>query len=381
MLKLIAAVCLGLVVACSKTPSGPQDPTCLRVESGYGPAGTVKIKVETVVSGLEVPWSLAFLPGGEILVTERAGRIRIVKGGQLGPPIAQVPVARSGEGGLLGAALHPEFPKTRFVYLYFTTDKDGRAANRVERWKLSEDLASATRERLILDGIPAANYHDGGRLRFGPDGKLYVGTGDARDPKLSRDNKTMAGKILRLELDGGIPSDNPFGNSPVFVSGIRNTQGFDWLDAKTLVVTDHGPSGELGRKGNDEVSIARAGDDLGWPTIWGCEQGSGMVSPRVSFRDAAPPGGAAIYRGSAIPEWKGSLLVATLRSEHLQRIVLSPDGKRAVSQERYLFGDQGFGRLRDVVMGPDGHLYVTTSNCDGRGDCPASRDRILRISR
>src|SRR5690606_15095163 len=106
--------------------------------------------------------------------TERAGRIRIVKGGQLGPPIAQVPVARSGEGGLLGAALHPEFPKTRFVYLYFTTDKDGRAANRVERWKLSEDLASATRERLILDGIPAANYHDGGRLRFGPDGKLYV---------------------------------------------------------------------------------------------------------------------------------------------------------------------------------------------------------------
>jgi glucose/arabinose dehydrogenase len=351
----------------------------VRVQEGHGPSGTVPIVVDTVVTGLEVPWGIAFLPSGEWLVTERPGRIRIVRGGQLSPPIAEVPIARGGEGGLLGVALDPNFSESRFFYVYFTAEKNGRGVNRVERWRLAPDLVRATRDRTILDDIPAANYHDGGRLRFGPDGKLYVGTGDARDPNLSQAKSSIAGKILRLEPDGTIPRDNPFGNTAVFVLGIRNTQGFDWLDDGTLVVTDHGPSGELGRKGNDEVSLAPAGSNLGWPTIWGCERRDGLVSPRISWKEAAPPGGAAIYRGHAIPEWKGSLIVGTLRSEHLLRIALTPDGKTALRHERYLSGK--YGRLREVVMGPDGHLYVTTSNCDGRGDCPAEKDRILRIRR
>jgi aldose sugar dehydrogenase len=353
----------------------------VRVESGQGPAGSTPIQVDTVVTGLEVPWSVSFLPGGDWLVTERPGRIRIVRDGKLLPTIAQVPVAREGEGGLLGAALHPSFADNRLFYIYFTAQNGGRELNRVERWKLSPDASRAEREQLILDGIPAAKYHDGGRLRFGPDGKLYIGTGDAREPQLSQKLSSLAGKLLRLEPDGAIPGDNPFPGSPVFALGIRNTQGFDWLDQRTLAVVDHGPSGELGRQGNDELSIVTAGANLGWPTIWGCQSGSRMSSPVLSFADATPPGGAAIYRGSAIAEWKGDLLIGTLGSEHLHRVVLGADGRTVARHERYLFGDQGYGRLREVVMGPDGHLYVSTSNCDGRGDCPADKDRILRIRR
>jgi aldose sugar dehydrogenase len=366
-----------LALACTRNPGGPKDPSCGRVESGHGPEGSVPIVVDTVVTGLEVPWSLAFLPNGDWLVTERPGRIRIVREGKLLPAIAEVPVARQGEGGLLGAALHPEFAQNRLFYLYFTAEKAGREVNRIERWRLSDDGARAQRERTIIDDIPAARYHDGGRLRFGPDGKLYAGTGDASEPKLSQSKQSLAGKILRLEPDGSIPPDNPIAGSPIYLLGIRNTQGFDWLDDKTLVVTDHGPSGELGRRGNDEVSVVGAGANLGWPTIWGCETKEGLASPALSFKEATPPGGAAIYRGSAIPEWKGSLLVGTLRSEHLQRIAFA-DNRSVTRQERYL---TGYGRLREVVMGPDGHLYVTTSNCDGRGECPADQDRILRVRR
>jgi aldose sugar dehydrogenase len=372
---LICALCL--FAACTRNPGGPKDPHCVRVDSGHGPAGSTPIQVDTVVTGLEVPWSILFLPSGEWLVTERPGRIRIVRDGKLLPAIAEVPVAREGEGGLLGAALHPSFADNRLFYIYFTTEQ----GNRVERWRLSPDASRAERERLILDGIPAAKYHDGGRLRVGPDGKLYVGTGDAREPELSQKLSSLAGKILRLEPDGTIPADNPFPGSPVFVLGIRNTQGFDWLDPSTLVVVDHGPSGELGRKGNDELSIATAGANLGWPTIWGCQSGAGLTSPSLSWADATPPGGAAIYRGSAISEWNGNLLIGTLGSRHLHRVVFGEGGREVVRHERYLFGGAGYGRLREVVMGPDGHLYVTTSNCDGRGDCPADKDRILRVRR
>ena len=381
----LTAAFLGVFTAatgCSRNPGEPRDPSCTRLEAGYGPAGTVPVRAETVVSGLDVPWSVAFLPNGDWLVTERAGAIRIVRAGRLLPAIARVPVAASGEGGLLGAVLHPQFAENSLFYIYFTADQDGLERNRLERWRLADDGSRAARERVILDNIPAETRHDGGRLRFGPDGKLYVGTGDAGDENLSQSKSSLAGKILRLEPDGSIPADNPFGNSFVFALGIRNTQGFDWLDERTLVVTDHGPSSPLfGRKGHDEVNVVTAGDNLGWPTIFGCETASGLTTPRLTWKQAVPPGGAAIYRGSAIPEWTGSLLIGTLESKHLHRVVLTDDRKKIAHHEVYFRGDPpaGYGRLRDVIMGPDGELYVTTSNCDGRGECPRERDRILRI--
>jgi glucose/arabinose dehydrogenase len=211
---------------------------------------------------------------------------------------------------------------------------------------------------------------------------LYVGTGDASVPDLSQDPNSLGGKILRLTSDGDIPDDNPFGENPVFITGLRNTQGFDWVNDTTLWVTDHGPSGELGRRGQDKVSVATAGDNLGWPTLQGCDAGEGLISPALIWREAVPPGGAAIYTGNAIPEWQGDLIIGTLGSEHLHRVSFDSDAPyRVQTHEVYFGGASGLGRIREVVMSPDGELYITTSNCDGRGVCPAEGDRILRITR
>lgn len=367
-------------VATSETPPAPQE-QCTLVEDGYGPQGTEEVQAEVVASGFEVPWGIAFVGDGDMLVTERPGRIRLVRDGTVEPePVATIGAAATGEGGLLGIAAHPDFASNRYFYVYYTAEQGGAPVNRVERWRLAEDQRSASRDRVILDGIPAATYHNGGRLRFGPDGMLYVGTGDARDASLSQDRSSLAGKLLRITPDGQVPGDNPFPGSPVYLTGIRNTQGFDWPDASTLWVTDHGPSGEMGRRGHDEVSVARAGANLGWPDIYGCASAAEMVTPSLTWEEAVPPGGAAMYRGDALPAWQGSLLIGTLGSRHLHRVAFEPDG-RVGRHEVYLQGNppDGYGRLREVVMGPDGALYVTTSNCDGRGTCPADGDRILRI--
>ncbi|NUP08036.1 MAG: PQQ-dependent sugar dehydrogenase [Polyangiaceae bacterium] len=381
---VVASACGSNGGSSGGNPAPPANATssCQLVESGFGEAGTAAIRVEVVASGLEVPWGIAFLPDGDMLVTERPGRVRIVsKQGQLGAPIATPAVSKSGEAGLLGIALHPRFAENRQFYVYLTGERDGHDENRVERYVMSEDRSKATLDKVIVGGIPSAQYHDGGRLRFGPDGMLYIGTGDARSPERSQDPKDLAGKILRLTPDGEVPADNPRAGSAAFITGIRNTQGFDWLDDKTLVVSDHGPSGEYqGRTGHDEVSIAHAGDNLGWPTIYGCGESTGMVTPAISWKTANPPGGAAVYRGSAIQAWKGAVLVGGLRSEHLHMLRFGAGERPGVERhEVYLAGKAGYGRLRDVVMGPDGHLYVTTSNCDGRGDCGDEKDRILRI--
>jgi glucose/arabinose dehydrogenase len=360
---------------------GPASPTCTRVKDGFGPPGRANVRAEVVVTGLEVPWGIVFLSDHDMLVTERPGRIRLVRDFTLAPvPVATLPIVDAAEGGLLGIALHPEFAANRLFYVYLTAKTEGGPDNRVERWKLSEDHASATHDRVVFRGIPSAQYHDGGRIHFGPDGMLFVGTGDARSPDAAQDPNSPSGKLLRLTPDGAVPKDNPWPGKAAFLVGIRNTQGFDWLDPSTIVLTDHGPSGELSRKGHDEVNVVRAGENLGWPTIFSCETRPGMISPALTWERAAPPGGAALYRGTKIAEWKGSLLVGTLGSKHLHRVAFDPADPRKVAMHETYFDDQ-FGRLREVVMGPDGELYVTTSNCDGRGTCPSDKDKILRITR
>ena len=376
---LLATV--SLAPGCKDQDTAPVSRSCQRVASGEEPRGTVAFDVEVVASGLEVPWGLGFLPGGDLLVTERPGRVRRVSGGALlDTPVAAVSVTQGGEGGLLGLALHPDFATTRQLYLYLTRGSGSSRSNRVERWVLSEDGRSADFERVIFEGIPGAEVHDGGRLRIGPDRMLYVGTGDAREPSRAQEVGSPAGKLLRLTLEGEVPQDNPFPGSPAFLTGLRNTQGFDWLDAQLLYVVDHGPSGDLGRRGHDEVNLARAGDNLGWPDIYACEEREGQVSPLLTWETAHPPGGAALYTGTSIPEWRGSLLVGMLGAQQLHRVVF--DGAnpgRVAAHEVYLQGT--YGRLREVAMGPDGHLYVTTSNCDGRGRCPDEGDRVLRLVR
>ncbi|MCT7970881.1 PQQ-dependent sugar dehydrogenase [Laspinema olomoucense] len=363
-------------------PTPSREAACILVENGFGPQGQVNVRVEEVVNGLDVPWGIGFLPNGDMLVTERPGRVRLVQNGQLRPEaVANITVTARGEGGLLGIAMHPDFATNRFFYIYNTVDTtNDSSVNRVERWQLAPDGLNASRDRVILDNIPVAQYHNGGRIRFGPDGMLYIGTGDAREPDLSQDVSSLAGKILRVTPEGDVPPDNPFPGNPVYILGIRNTQGFDWVNETTLQVTDHGPSGELGRRGHDKLSVAQAGDNLGWPTLERCESQTGLVTPSLVWREALPPGGAAIYTGTAIPEWQGNLIIASLRSEHLQRVVFDPQSPQQVQQhEVYLQGE--YGRLREAIMGPDGELYITTSNCDGRGGCPPDGDKILRITR
>ena len=356
---------------------------CQLVDSDYGPAGSVDIDVEVFAEGLYVPWGIVWLPDGDLLVTERDGLLRRIgaDGGVVEAPVATVDIGSTDEGGLLGIALSPDFDASRAFFLYVTTASGG-VRNRVERWTLSSDGLSASLDRVLLDDIPAARFHNGGRLRIGPDGMLYITTGDAREPSLSRDPASPAGKVLRLTPDGDIPADNPDPTSPVWVSGLRNGQGIDWRNDGRMVLTDHGPSGDTGRFGHDEVNVAEPGDDLGWPDIYACEEGEGMRSPSMTWSDPLPPGGHAIYRGTEIPEWQGDVLIGVMGFDgpdqpHLHRVRLSDDGNVTLS-ETYLRGEQG--RLRDVVMGPDGGLYVTTSNCDGRGTC-GDGDRILRIGR
>ena len=366
--------------AASSSKAGSNSPSCLLVEEGYGPQGAVEVQAEEVVTGLEVPWGLAFLPGGGMLVTERPGRLRLVEDGQLrASPVATVDTRASGEGGLLGIALHPDFASNRLFYLYYTARQNGAAVNRVEQWRLSEDRTSAQPEQVILGGIPAATFHNGGRLHFGPDGMLYVGTGDARNPELAQDTSSLAGKLLRLTPEGEVPEDNPFPGSPVYFTGIRNTQGFDWPSGQAVWLVDHGPSGEMGRTGHDEVNVAHAGDNLGWPTIYGCQSEGSLVTPSLTWDTAVPPGGATIYTGSDIPEWKGSLIIGTLGSRHLHRVAFGGEGGGIQRHSVNLRGDRG--RLRTVRMSPAGGLLVMTSNCDGRGNCPPDGDKILRITR
>ncbi|MFW6296617.1 MAG: PQQ-dependent sugar dehydrogenase [Halothece sp.] len=361
------------------------DRTCVYVEEGFGSPGTVEVRAEEVVSGLDVPWGILFLSADEMLVTERSGDIRLVRNGQLQPsPVATIDIVDQGEGGLLDIEAHPDFNRNRLFYIYVTTRNNGQLTNRVERWQLSESGESAERDRIILDNIPVAQFHNGGRLRFGPDQMLYIGTGDARNPDLSQDVNSLAGKILRVTPEGEVPADNPFPNNPVFLTGIRNTQGFDWYDQSTLWVTDHGPSGELGRRGHDKVSVVNPGDNLGWPALHGCEDQAGMIPPSITWRNALPPGGAAVYTGNSIPEWNGSLMIGVLGGRHLHRITFDPNNPTRVdSHEVYLQGNppDGLGRVREVIMGPDNELYVTTSNCDGRGTCPPDGDKIFRITR
>ena len=371
--------CVALLASCTSLPrcsqAQGQAPTCVLVsDDRWGPDGTVPIRAEVIASGLEVPWSFAFLPGGDVLVSERVGRVRLLRQGQLAPaPVLTIKTAEVAEGGLLGLAISPRDPTLLFLYATVPGPE-----NQLQRWKLAADHQSATLDKVLVSGIAAAPYHDGGRIRFGPDGMLYVGTGDARDPDRAQDPASPNGKLLRYTPDGAVPADNPLPGNPLWLLGVRNPQGFDWLPDGTLLLSDHGPSGELARRGHDELTFAHKGDNLGWPTVYGCQAHQGFTAPAISFENALPPGGLALYTGNAIPEWTGSVLVASLGATHLHRFVLGAGGAIA-AHEVYL--REQFGRLRELSMTPSGELWVTTSNCDGRGTCGPAKDQILRVVR
>ena len=374
---IFTGLCLvaNLAIACSQSPPGRG---LGEVESTA--ESQVSFRVETVVGHLEVPWSIVWAPDGRMLFTERVGRVRVYQNGRLQPePLFIVPdVEPTGESGLMSIALHPQFAGNRLLYLSYAYKGDGQRVRVVRYRETSGGLSERT---IIIDNIPAAQFHAGCRLRFGPDGKLYITTGDATQSELAQRLDSLAGKTLRLNDDGTAPPDNPFvgqtnTRSEIWSYGHRNSQGLDWQPVTNVMFqTEHGPSGSDGPGGGDEVNIVEKGKNYGWPVIHHRETHPGMEAPLLEYTPACAPASAMFYRGAVFPQFRGNFFFGCLRGTRIIRVVL--DGRRVISQEDLLAGK--YGRIRDIAEGPDGYLYFSTSNRDGRGSPTTDDDRIIRL--
>ena len=333
--------------------------------------------VEIFAQGLDTPWAIDFAPDGRAFLTERLGVIRVIKDGKLQTdPWIKMDSNEIGEGGLLGLALDPGFAQNRFMYVAYTySAQNGRVQNRLAR--LRDENGRGVLDKILIDGAAGNSNHDGGRVKFGPDGKLYWTLGDAGNTALAQDLGSLNGKILRLNADGGIPNDNPFPNSYVYSYGHRNPQGLAWQPGThRLYAAEHGPSGAQGCC-RDEVNLIEPGKNYGWAMITGDQTREGMIAPVLhSGNDYTwAPGGIAFATRGA---WAGSLLITGLRGQALYRVTLDKnDPRKATRIERWF--EFKYGSLRDVVEGPDGALYILTSNADGRGNVGADGDVILRV--
>jgi glucose/arabinose dehydrogenase len=360
--------------ACDDSPDTP-DPAPTPPGDVVTAADGTRFAVEVVAQNLEIPWAMAFAPDGRMFVTERPGRVRVFERGQVlaAPALVLNDVAATGEGGLLGIAVHPDFATNHFVFLAYTARlAGGSRETRVVRYR---EVGNTLGEpAVILDRVPAADIHDGARVRFGPDRKLYVTMGDTAAPPTAQDLGTLTGKILRLNDDGSVPGDNPFAGSPIFSYGHRNPQGIDWHP-----VTGEPWGSEHGQTGNDELNRLQPGRNYGWPVIEADQTRAGMETPILFFSPSIAPSGASFYTGTAITGFRGNLFVGALAGQHLLRVRFEPnDPNRVAGSERLLAGR--FGRIRDVVNGPDGALYLCTSNRDGRNTPVAADDRIVKLS-
>ncbi|MFD1211241.1 PQQ-dependent sugar dehydrogenase [Arthrobacter sp. GCM10027362] len=319
--------------------------------SGSAP-GAVVGPVATVATGLDLPWSIAVLPDGSALVSENdSGLIKHISDGVT---VAAAPVRPApdpaGEGGLLGLALSPGFAKDRRVYAYLTTRQDNRVLS--YRWQ-DEQLTDA---RVILSGIPKARVHNGGRLKFGPDGYLYIGTGDAMNPRSAQDRDSLAGKILRVTRDGAPAPGNPFGHSPVYSYGHRNVQGLAWDSSGQLWASEFGPDRD------DELNRIKAGGNYGWPSVTGAPGDSRFIDAAYVWPSTAvaSPSGLAIVDDVA---WLAALRGQRLWEVRLGRTIRDGDVSDSLVQE--------YGRLRDVTEAPDGRLWILTND--------AKPDRMLAL--
>lgn len=335
---LVLASTVMLVVACAND-----------VESRGQPAGGA----HDIATGLAVPWGIAFLPDGSAMIAERdSATVKRLKSGAVTDAGTVGGVAARGEGGLLGLATAGQT-----VFAYITTAQDNRVV------RMGFDGTKLTGQTPIFTGIPAGSRHDGGRIAFGPDGKLYLATGEIGDPPLAQDKSSLGGKILRINPDGSVPSDNPDPASPVWSYGHRNIQGLAWDSAGRLWATEYGANRV------DELNLIQPGGNYGWPIAEGRSDEPGLVNPAVEWATGdASPSGLAFYGGS--------LWVACLRGERLYQIPVGADG--TLGEPAALFAGQ-YGRLRTVVPAPDGALWFSTSNRDGRGDARSGDDRILQL--
>lgn len=321
-------------------------------EPQTSPSGETEILAEN----LEVPWAIDFLPNGTMIFTERVGRVNLLGDDGTVINVAELDVSQVSESGLFGVAVDPNFTENSYVYLFYTY---GGGLNRISRFVLDGEL---TNETVLLENIPGGAIHNGGRLKFGPDGKLYATTGEAGDQNLAQDINSTGGKILRLNPDGTVPSDNPFGNY-VYAYGNRDPQGITWNPSNGILYAS-----EHGSTMNDEINIITSGGNFGWPIVQGDQNQSGYISPIMVYTNfTLAPSGIAFHQNR--------LYVAGLRGSQIRVLELSEDG-RSITGESIFLNDMG--RIREVVI-HEGFLYISTSNRDGRGIPQPGDDKIVKI--
>lgn len=356
---IIAAIIASVVILTSPSEPPPIPPP---ISQGSG-----NESVQILATNLEQPWAIAFAED-KILLTEKSGKIRIVQSDKLlEEPLATLRTADVFDGGLLGLAVHPNFENNHFIYVYFTYAEDGKLWNKILKITVSENkLSDAT---TILDKIPGSRFSNGGVLKFGPDNMLYVATGAGSDSSHDAQNlDSLAGKILRINDDGTIPSDNPFSNSPVFSYGHSNPKGMAWNNLGSLYVTEMGPTK------NDEINLVEAGKNYGWPDQQ-CSGGENFVNAIECFDPAIEPGGIVFYSGNQL-DFGIDMIMASMKPENLDRVKITSEG---IDYQKSILS--GLGRIRDVVEGPDGYLYIITSNTDGKAFPDKDDDKLVRIIR
>jgi aldose sugar dehydrogenase len=325
--------------------------------------------IRTIAQNLDVPWAIDIAVDNRIFFTEKPGRLGMIhaNGTLASEPVVNIHTEDIGEAGLMGLALHPNFTQNHLMYVYHTYAKNGGLYNKV--LMLTEKNNKIVNSKIILDGIPASDSNNGGRIKFGPDGKLYVSTGDSETPELAQNTKSLAGKLLRLNDDGTIPDDNPIPESPVYSYGHRDIQGFAWHPiTKKLYASEHGPAG------NDEVNIIEPGSNYGWP-IEVCNHSTSSApirfeTPEYCFNPEIAPSGLTIAASNKLG-YQNDILFTTLRGSHLHHIDLETR-----IQDNVLVG---YGRLSDIVEAHDGSLYVLTTNKNAIGIGNANDDHILQI--
>lgn len=332
---------------------------------------------------LDTPWELAFAPDGRLFFTQRPGKVSVIE--KNGHPKVWLDLDSAaeevGESGLLGITLHPQFNQNGYVYLSYTYAESKaplKLVNKLVRYKENAATKTPVFDKVLLDGVEGNYLHNIGPLEFGPDGKLYAAIGDRFAPDVAQDLLDLSGKILRMNDDGTIPNDNPIAGSYVYSLGHRNPQGLAFHpETNELWSTEHGPSEEQGCC-RDEINLIKPLKNYGWPVIRGDEQQAGLETPVYHSGDTttwAPTGGAFVTQG----EWEGSFLFTGLRGQALYRAIFDPgDPSKIQNVERFLY--QKFGRLRNVIEGPDGKIYISVSNQDGRGDPLTTDDRIIALT-
>jgi glucose/arabinose dehydrogenase len=400
--RSLTALAVGLLLAAPAAAHGQE--TIIRGELPPMPEPTYHpapegVRVETVATGLVAVWALQFAPDGRLFFTEREGRVRTISaGGVLDPEpwlAAEDRVLFRGESGVMGLALHPRFAEEPWVYVMYTSQENGTPQNRISRFR--EVDGRAGEEQVLFDGLAVqvpGGSHSGGTLRFGPDGMLYASTGDAFERDRSEDLDDAAGSVLRLTPEGAVPSDNPIPGNPIWAYGLRNVHGIDWQPGTGAVfAADHGPTGEDGTRFHDRVIVLQEGAHHGWPRVIGAPGLPEYVDPILTFVPSAPPGDLLFYDADLMPQLRGDLFVSILgfqpaAAQALLRVRFQdPDRPQfPTAMERWFTDGEGnsvHGRLRGMTVGPDGALYVGTSNRDGRQlareTIREDDDRILRI--